>query len=197
MVSKADLSFPIDLPLPPKRRNATRMNDGDSYRNGQIDLFQTFLCNTDAERDRMSNTIDIWDCIPRYSISRREMNKRRDASGGLPNLTIQFEYRGEPYTAKILPARLEETDGVTREYYPSASEELVEDALRKIALRQNQGFFEKEKRRSGVAFSLYELRQELAARGHARSFQEIIQSLQILQRSHIGCFCPTPRKGKN
>ncbi len=185
MVSKADLSLPIDIPLPPKRRNAAKMNDGDSYRNGQLDLFQTFLCNTDAERDRMSNTIDIWDCIPRYSISRQEMNKRRDDKGNLPTLTIGFDYRGQRYIAEIQPARIAGVDGITQEYYPSATEELVEDALRKLSTRQNQGFFEKEKARSGVAFSLYELRQELSAHGHTRSYQEIIQSLMILHRSTI------------
>lgn len=169
-----------DLPFPPRKKP---MNSS-AYNNNQLDLFQTFLCNPN-ERERLSNTIDIWDSIPRYSISRQEQNKRRDANGGLPILAIQFEYRGQPYIAKIQPARIEEPDGVTRDYYPSASEELVEDALRKIALRQNQGFFEKEKYRSGVAFSLYELREELSARGHARSYQQIIQTLTILQKSHI------------
>jgi hypothetical protein len=184
MVSAADLYLPIDLPLPPKRQKAKRMNDVDSYRNGQMDLFQTFLCNTDAERDRMSNTIDIWDCIPRYSISRQEMNKRRDEQGGLPVLTASFEFRKQSYTARIFPARIEIDDKLI-DFYPSANEELIEDALRKIAARQNQGFFDKQNFRSGVAFSMYELRQELATRGHARSYQQIIQSLLILRRSTI------------
>jgi hypothetical protein len=184
MVSDVDLSLPTDLPLPPKRGNTTRMNDGESYQNVQMDLFQTFLCNTDAERDRMSNTIDIWDSIPRYSVSRQEMNKRRDSNGNLPLLNISFEYRGQPYTAEIQPALLKEGDK-TVAYYPSASEELVEDALRKLATHQNRGFFEKPTFRSGVAFSLYELRAELTARGHTRSFQEIVQSLTILRKSHI------------
>jgi hypothetical protein len=39
--------------------------------------------------------------------------------------------------------------------------------------------------RSGVAFTLYELRQELAAMGHARSYQQIVHSLNIMRKSHI------------
>ncbi|CAL1242122.1 replication protein [Candidatus Methylocalor cossyra] len=154
------------------------------FNNRQLDLFRSFLCS-EADREKLSNAIDLWDSIPRYSVSRQEQNKRRDASGALPVLVLNFEYRGRPYTAEILPAKIKDADGTTRDYYPSANEELVEDALRKLATRQNRGFFEPDKFRSGVAFSLYELREELAARHHARSYQEIIQSLLILRRAGI------------
>lgn len=176
------------LPLPKERRRGakdrTKNTGEDPYNNTQLDLFQNFLCNTNAERESLSNTIDIWDSIPRYSISRQEMNKRRDENGNLPLLRLNFSYRGQSYTADIQPAKIRDNDKVI-DYYPSATEELVEDALRKIATRQNGGFFEKQPIRSGVAFSLYELRKELSERGHTRSYQEIILSLMILQKSHI------------
>ena len=177
-------SPPADLPVPPARRGSAKPAAADAYQNAQIDLFQTFLCNSEQERERLSNTINIWDSVPRYSVSRQEMNKRRNEYGTLPVLSIAFAYHGQAYTAEIQPARIRE-GGKTVDYYPSASEELVEDALRKIATRQNGGFFDKPSMRSGVAFSLYELREELAARGHARSYQEIIQYLTILHMSHI------------
>ncbi len=172
------------LPTPPARQGGTKPDEVDAYQNTQLDLFQTFLCNNDQERERLSNTINIWDSVPRYSVSRQEMNKRRNEYGTLPLLSISFVYHGQAYTAEIQPARIRES-GKTVDYYPSASEELVEDALRKIATRRDGGFFEKPTMRSGVAFSLYELREELAARGHARSYQEIIQYLTILHMSHI------------
>ena len=78
------------------------------------------------------------------------------------------------------PARVEDLDGVTREYYASANEELVEDALRKIATEQQSGYFDKRNYRSGVVFTLYALREELRRRGHARSYQEIVLALNIL-----------------
>jgi hypothetical protein len=173
-----------ELPLPPMRQDGSEIALPDAYHNAQIDLFQTFLCNTEQERERLSNTINIWDSVPRYSVSRQEMNKRRNEYGTLPVLSIVFAYHGQTYTAEIQPARIRES-GRTVDYYPSASEELVEDALRKIATRQNGGFFDKPTMRSGAAFSLYELREEMAARGHARSYQEIIQYLTILHMSHI------------
>jgi len=177
-----------NLPAPPKHRDAkrgrvTHTQEGP-YNNPQLDLFQNFICNTESERELLSNTIDIWDSVPRYSISRQEMNKRRDNSGNLPPLSVKFMYRNQSYSADIYPALIKEENGFTS-YYPSANEELVEDALRKIATRKNGGFFEKETSRSGVAFSLYELRKELAERGHSRSYKELILSLSILQMSHI------------
>jgi hypothetical protein len=156
---------------------------GDNYSNPQLDLFRTFFCSP-SEKEDFSNTVDIWDSAPRYSISAQEMSKRRNELGGLPLLNLKFNHRGKQYSLKIQPAKIEE-NGRTIEYYPSASEELIEDALRKIALRQNSGFFDERKFQSGAVFSLYELREELACRGHARSYQQVIKSLTILQRSHI------------
>jgi len=188
MTAKAFAAPPQDpqpaLPTPPARQSGSLPAEPDAYHNSQLDLFQTFLCNNDQERERLSNTINIWDSVPRYSVSRQEMNKRRNEYGTLPLLSISFVYHGQPYIAEIQPARIREGDK-TVDYYPSASEELVEDALRKIATRRDGGFFDKPSMRSGVAFSLYELREELAARGHARSYQEIVQYLTILHMSHI------------
>jgi hypothetical protein len=173
------------LPHPPKKRGKSKKAaEAGAYSNPQLDLFQRFVCGTPPERARLSNTIDVWDSTPRYSVSRQEMNKRRDERGNLPLLTLDFSYQGQAYLAEIQPAKIREGEKVV-DYYPSANEELIEDALRKIAARQNQGFFEKAPLRSGVAFTLYELRQELAAMGHTRSYQQILHSLNILRKSHI------------
>jgi hypothetical protein len=72
-----------------------------------------------------------------------------------------------------------------RDYYPSANEELVEDALRKIAADRDAGFFDKPNYESGVQFSVYGVGQELAKHGHARSHGEIDRSLKILSKSVI------------
>jgi hypothetical protein len=162
--------------------NAPTEND---FRNPQLDLFQNFLCNSEAEREQLSNTIDLWDSVPRYSVSRQAMIKMRTADGFLGLLEIKFSYKGASLKAVIQPARIREEGGATLDYYPSANEELVEDALRKIAAEEQQGFFDKANCRSGVVFSLYMLREELKKRGHARSYQEIIKSLQILSGSLI------------
>jgi len=181
MVKKSNKQISTITPIP----SAQYRPAVAAFQSQQIDLFQTFVCNTEVEKDRLSNALDLWDSVPRYSVSRVEMNKRRSPNGSLPILSIPFEYKGQRYTVKIQPAIIEEGNGFVH-YYPSANEELVEDALRKIAAQQEQGFFDNERdKSSGVAFSLYGLRGELAARRHTRSYQEIVLSLEIMRKSHI------------
>lgn len=60
------------------------------------------------------------------------------------------------FTAHIRPARLEVRNkngnptGETAEYYPCAREELIEHALRKMAVEQYAGFFDKTDFRSST-----------------------------------------------
>ena len=155
------------------------------FENVQLSLFQNFLCNTDEERARFSNAIDLWDSVPRYSVSRQAMNKARESGRFLENYTAEFQYRGHRYACTISPARVVDLNGDQRDFYPSANEELVEDALRKLAADQLAGFFDKSNYRSGVVFSMYALREELSRRGHARSYQEVNLALEILSKSII------------
>jgi len=159
--------------------------DSGAFQSRQIDIFQTFLCNSEEERDHLSNTIELWDSLPKYSISKLEMTKRRTADGFLKLLTIDFRYKGQLLTIVIQPAKIRDDDGMERDYYPSAPEELVEDALRKIASERRHGYFEENIFESGVAFTIYQLREELAKRGHTRSHAEIVKSLNILAGSMI------------
>ena len=95
---------------------------------------------------------------------------------------MEFQHRGHTYTRIISPARVTDADGKDRDYYPSAGEELIEDALRKLATEQKAGFFDKPNFSSGVMFTLYQLCEELSKRGHTRSYQEIVQSLNVLSQ---------------
>jgi hypothetical protein len=155
------------------------------FENKQLSLFQKFLCNTEVERNNLSNVIDLWDNVPRYSISRQAMTKIRIGGRFLEVHEAEFQYKGHSFVRSIAPARVQDLDGVDRDFYPSATEELVEDALRKLAAEQWSGWFDRPKFTSGVVFSLYALREELKKRGHARSYQQIILSLNILSGSVI------------
>jgi hypothetical protein len=107
--------------------------------------------------------------------------------GFLPKMEREFQYGGRFFTVKVRPARITGKNSKEMEFYPSAREELVEDALRKIAAEQNCGFYEErpEDRRSGVVFSLYMLRKELARRGHTLSYQQVMESLYILADTSV------------
>ena len=149
-----------------------------AFQNRQLALFQEFFANGDARR-QVSNSIEFWDSVPRYSVSKQAMAKLRDANGRLDIRETSFDCGSKSFKVVIRPARIGQMD-----YYPSANEELVEEALRKIAVLQNQGFHEPDLR-SGVVFTLYQLREELRQSGHARSYTEIVESLDILNLSSI------------
>jgi len=164
-------------PIPPKE---------EDFKSSQISLFRDLLCNTDAERDSLANVFDLWDGIPRYAISRQQQDKWRKA-GAFPQLhDILFHYRGRELRATIQPAWIkDDKDGSITGYYPSANEELIEDVLRKIATDQNSGYFDPKDRRSGVVFTLHRVRKELENRGHARTYEEINLSLEIMSSAVI------------
>jgi len=162
------------VPLPSKK----------AFEAKQLDLFQDFLCNT-ADQDRLSNTIELWDAVPKYHINRRRQGKLRK-DGFLPTATKDFVFRGEALTVKIRPARITSA-GKDKEFYPAAREELVEDALRKLACKPGKGYLDKDQDgdRSGVKFTLHQLRGELKKTGHTLSYYEISESLQILATTTI------------
>jgi len=133
-----------DTPKKRTRRAVAKPIPEEAYTNRQLNLFQEFFAE---DSNAFSNAIDFWDSVPRFSISRKKQEQLRLPGGFLPISKIEFRYRGETFTAHIRPARLELRDengkptNKTVEYYPSAREELIEHALRKIAVEQAAGFF--------------------------------------------------------
>lgn len=156
----------------------------------QLDLFQSFLCNTEEERKKLSNTIEFWESIPKYSMTQQAQNALRTKEGYLPVLEKNFLYNGIECKLRITAAPIDDENG-TNFYYPSANEEIVEDALRKIASDNQKGYFDdqgssnQEDFKSGVCFTLNALREELHERKKTRSHKEIVRSLNILSGSHI------------
>ncbi|MDD5273299.1 MAG: hypothetical protein PHU14_11320, partial [Methylovulum sp.] len=173
-----------------KEKGEINLPSSNAFKSDQLDLFQTFLCNTTNEKDKLSNTIELWDSIPKFSISQQAMNLLRTKEGLLPRLEKTFVYREKEYKIRVTPAIIDSDNNIEKAYYPSANEELVEDALRKIASEQQRGFFDKPEFKSGVVFSLHLLRSELKKRGHSRSYYEIVKSLNILSGSHIEIMLP-------
>ena len=161
-------------------KNNTKSPPNAAFTGTQLSLFQSFLCNTNEERARLSNTIELWDGVPKYFVSRQEMTKHRE-KGLLPTLERDFQYKNRSFTVRIRPARLTDENRKDKEFYPSAREELVEDALRKIGAEQNCGFLDTTD--SGVVFTLHILRRELKRQGHTLSYQQVVESLDVM----VGC----------
>jgi hypothetical protein len=142
----------------------------------QLTLFQTFLPEEDPD-DKYSNTIELYDAIPKYFSNPKAMADMRQLGAYLPTLERVFRHRNETYTVHIRPARLQDRLGKDKEYYPGSREELVEEALRKVACDQMNGVYLDNQ--AGVQFTLYELKQELKRQGHDIHFYSLIDSLRI------------------
>src|SRR5215470_4733139 len=81
----------------------------------------------------------LMNAIQKY-FPKQRLKKERVEGMFLPMLKREFEYKGERFVVKITPAKLEMREG-ERDFYPSHREELVEEALRKIASTRLNGIF--------------------------------------------------------
>lgn len=140
----------------------------------QLTLFQLL----EPENRQYSNTVEIYDFLPKEFLGKAP----RVADAYLPRLEREFECRGVRYLMKLDPARVEDKDGVVREYYPSQREEIVEDCLRKLMVDGNGMFLDD---RASVLFTLYQLQKELSDNGHTYSYPQIRESLEILAKTNI------------
>jgi len=157
----------------------------------QYDLFTTFF----GEAAELSNTIELWDAIPKYSVSPRTQNALRSADNRLPVHEYRFVYatrrNGQRLESAcrvaIQPAAIKTGDGYV-DFYPSTDEELVEEVIRKIFADQQCGLHDPNNIESWVRFSVQMIRKELKARGKTRSLDEIKRSIDILSRTHVSLF---------
>ena len=155
--------------------------------NHQYEMFTRFL----GHPNDLSNTIELWDAIPKYAVLPRSQNKMRDENGRLPVHEHLFQYRPNyapdttPVHCKVTirPASIKNKTGDYTDYYPSTDEELLEEVMKKMFSDQQFGAHLPEKKESWVKFSLYAIQKELKARGKTRSLDQIKLSLDILSFS--------------
>jgi len=148
----------------------------------QLNMFDLL----DSSHKDYSNSIELYDTMPKYNVGgiKREKGKLVDS---LPILSRDFIHRKKQYKLDISPAAVhDKKTGKTIHYYPSQREELVEDALRKIATKGRAKEFEKDgEKKVGVTFSYYELQQELEKMGHGYSIAEVKLAIEILSKAVI------------
>ena len=132
---------------------------------------------------KYSNSIELYDFMPKYSWGKIARIKVEQAKREiLPDLEKEFECRNVRYKLRLKPASVTGKDGWIRDCYPGQREELVEDALRKIA-SEGGGLFLDDM--ASVTFTLYQLQKELQERGHTYSINEIKESLEICKLSTL------------
>jgi hypothetical protein len=145
----------------------------------QFDLFTAFLTNDEST---VSNAIELWDGIPKYFLTPKQQEKLRTPEGLAQSYQWEYTYQGKSCKVRIQPALIEQQDGRDKAFFPSVTEELVEEALKKIFTDQQYGIHDPDKAESWVKFTLSMLHKELKARGRERNRKEIKHAIAVLNR---------------
>jgi hypothetical protein len=172
---KEKMQPPAEIEAAPE--SGKRLDDYEQSYPLQLSLFQ-LLDLKPNDQPRYSNTIELYDFMPKYHWGKVE----RIGGEFLRILKREFECRGTRYKIEVAPAVITDPDGKERYYYPSKREELVEDALRRLATTQRGVFLDD---RAGVTFTLYQLQQELKKNGHSYDIAQLKDALLICNRTNI------------
>lgn len=154
----------------------------------QYDLFTQFVTNDPSE---VSNAVEIWDSIPKYFMTRAQTEKRRTEHGHADPVEWHYRYNNQEFTVTIQPALLKQDDGSYKAFFPSVTEELVEEALKKILSDQTYGLHDVNKSETWVRFTLQMIRKELKARRRSRNGVEIKHAIDVMNKCNV-----TVSKGK-
>lgn len=143
----------------------------------QLDLFA--IVESATAKERYSNSIEVYDALPKFNWGKqRELTSLKDAK-----IVRECTLNKQNYKVTIRPAILTKNDENIL-VYPGQREELVEDALRKLAVSGQAIFVD---RNVSVVFTLYQLQQELKLMGHAFDINEIKESIEVCRGATLEC----------
>ncbi len=148
----------------------------------QYDLFSYFVTNNERT---VSNTIEFWECIPKYFLTPKQVEKLRPEKGQPDPFKWSYTIDGQEYTVVLQPAMIEQKDGSFKAFFPGVTEELVEEALKKILSDQNFGIHDPNKQETWVRFTLSMIYRELKEKGRSRNRVQIKQAINVMSRSVI------------
>ena len=148
----------------------------------QHDLFSQFLSN---DPSRVSNTVALWESLPKYFFTVKQVEKLRTDDGLANPYKWSYIYEGVLCRVTIQPALIEQDNGRYLACFPSVTEELIEVALKKILSDQRYGLHDESNVETWVRFSLSMLVRELKDKGRSRSKKEIKRALEVMSRCNI------------
>jgi hypothetical protein len=146
----------------------------------QLELLAPWYTQNTSE----SRTLDFFDAIPKYPFNVTTTIPKAQ------RIEAPFTLRGKKYLAEILPAQIKDAQGQERLVFPGAREELVERALRFIAVQQIAKTkltpdIQTGRQAVTIFFSLSMLRRHLEQLGHGYKLSEIKEALDILADTRI------------
>lgn len=143
----------------------------------QHELWTGFLASDPSE---VSNTVYLWEAVPKYFFTPEQIKKLRNKDGLAQPYKWPYEFEGNQFTTKIQPALIEQPNGKSLAFFPGTTEELVEEALKRIFSDQNFGIHIASNIESWVRFSLRMIYKELKSRGRTRSITQIKHAIEVM-----------------
>lgn len=151
----------------------------------QLDLFQSFICNSEDEEARLSNTAGLWDAIPKYftplqqkKIIQAYLKQERPLI-----VTRLFKFRSIEYQVEITPAIVQVSNRKETIRFPGKREEAIEDILRKLASCPKFGSLNRN--RLIVSFSISQIRKMLPRLGQTMNHLDVVEALDVMLKSNI------------
>jgi hypothetical protein len=136
-----------------------------------------------AQRPEDSHTLDLFDAVPKYPFATTRFVDQAE------RIAVDFQFAGKRYRSEILPAQIKDPkSGQERLVFPGGREELVERALRYLAVQQiaKVRLTNADGRHAvTVFFTLSMLRRHLEKLGHGFMLSEIKEALDILSGTMI------------
>lgn len=143
----------------------------------QFDLFSQFVAN---DKSDMSNTVEVWESIPKYFFTPKKVEQLRTDKGHADPFKWNYTYNGKSCSVKIFPALIEQSNGKYKAFFPGVTEELVEEALKKIFTNQRYGLHDPANTESWVKFTLKMIQKELKNRNRARDIKQIKHAIEVM-----------------
>lgn len=161
-----------------KQSSKKKLEEYNQSKPPQLKFFEL----TKPEQKQYSNTIELYDAIPKYYWGKQDADVQN-----IKAIKRTFVHFNEEYKVTIQPAIIENKNGEFQTVYPGKREELIEDVLRKIASEGDGVFLDSgnEKPSASVLFTLYQVQQELKKQGHTHSIVQIKESIQICGQANI------------
>ena len=122
--------------------------------------------------ENYTNVINLYHEIPKYVCDAPRDSKHLDT------IERTFKVKGSIYNIALHPARIKDAEGNTVEQYIGIREEVVEDAITKIAVDKKRLFVLQDTTR--IRVSIREIDTELRRIGKTYSYQEIKDAILVL-----------------
>ena len=157
----------------------------------QLDLFERLI---PPKGKVCSQSLEYWDLLPKFVFG---PIVDPDTGVGildprnvryLPTQRRTCIIDNQLVTVEIAPARLKDTKGVERDFFPGLREQMVEQAIRRIAIDQHRTTESSHAchgRLLGTHFTLGEVCSDLARQNHTYSWAQVRHALRICNMATI------------